>query len=160
MLSNCIGTGGAAMKTTGLISVADVKMLTADTLRLFVGHGKRFSFADLEAATGDKERKLRSYVETDGPEMPLDVFMRVFAVLPPEAFARVSRVMGFAAAPLDVDDEATVRRALSQSARLVADGNEFLEDGKLTHIEKAKLSERASALLPVLQSIAGNGSAH
>lgn len=156
----CAGRGVNAMKTTGLISVADVKMLIADTLRLFVGHGKRFSFADLEAATGDKERKLRSYVETDGPEMPLDVFMRVFAVLPPEAFARVSRVMGFAAAPLDVDDEATVRRALSQSARLVADGNEFLEDGKLSPRERAQLSERAAALLPVLQSIAGNGSTH
>lgn len=141
-------------------SARNVKTLIADTLRMFVGHGRRFSWADLSAATGDKERKLRSYVEADANEMPLDVFMRVFAVLPPEAFARVSRVMGFAAAPLDVDDEATVRRALSQSARLVADGNEFLEDGKLTHVEKAKLSERAAALLPVLQSIAGNGSTH
>lgn len=141
-------------------SVANVKTLIADTLRMFVGHGRRFSWADLSAATGDKERKLRSYVEADANEMPLDVFMRVFAVLPPEAFARVSRVMGFAAAPLDVDDEATVRRALSQSARLVADGNEFLEDGKLSPRERAQLSERASALLPVLQSIAGNGSTH
>lgn len=141
-------------------SVPSVKTLIADTLRLFVGHGRRISWADLADATGDKERKLRSYVETDGPEMPLDVFMRVFAILPPEAFARVSRVMGFSAAPLDVDDEATVRRALSQSARLVADGNEFLEDGKLSPRERAQLSERAAALLPVLQSIAGNGSTH
>lgn len=148
------------MKTSGLISIADARLLIADTLRMFVGHGKRFSFADLETATGDCERKLRSYVDAAGPVMPLDVFMRVFAVLPPEAFARVARVIGFAAAPLDVDDEATVRRALAQSARLVADGNEFLEDGKLTHTEKAMLSERAAALLPVLQSIAGNGSAH
>lgn len=148
------------MEMTGPISSASVKTLIGDTLRLFVGHARRFTWADLAGATGDKERKLRSYVETDGPDMPLDVFCRVFAVLPPEAFARVARVMGFAAAPLDVDDEATVRRALAQSARLVADGNEFLEDGTLTHVEKAKLSERAAALLPVLQSIAGSGSAH
>lgn len=141
-------------------SVPSVKTLIADTLRLFVGHGRRISWADLAAATGDKERKLRSYVETDGAEMPLDVFMRVFAILPSEAFARVARHMGFAAAPLEVDDEATVRRALSQSARLVADGNEFLEDGKLDPRERAQLAERASALLPVLQSIAGNGSTH
>ena len=141
-------------------SVPNVKSLISDTLRLFIGHGRRLSWADLAAATGDKERKLRSYVETDGPEMPLDVFMRVFAILPPEAFGRVSRVMGFASAPLDVDDEATVRRALAQSARLVADGNEFLEDGHLSPRERAQLSDRAAALLPVLQSIAGNGSTH
>lgn len=141
-------------------SVDAAKRLIADTLRLFVGHGRRIGWADLAAATGDKERKLRSYVEDGGPEMPLDVFMRVFAVLPPEAFARVARAMGFAAAPADVDDAATVRRALAQSARLVAEGNEFLEDGLLDHRERAALSERAAALLPVLQSIAGNGSAH
>ncbi|MCP5385973.1 MAG: hypothetical protein H6916_04045 [Novosphingobium sp.] len=141
-------------------SVTAVKGVIADTLRLFVGHGRRLSWSDLAEATGDKERKLRSYVEEGGPEMPLDVFMRVFTVLPPEAFARVARFMGFSAAPLDVDDQATVRRALAQSARLVADGNEFLEDGVLSPRERAQLRDRASALLPVLQSIAGNGSTH
>lgn len=136
-----------------------VKMLIGDTLRLFVGRG-RLSWDDLATATGDKATTLRSYAAEGGSLMPLDVFMRVFAVLPPEAFARVARHIGFSAAPLDVDDEATIRRALSQSARLVADGNEFLEDGKLSPRERAQLSERAAALLPVLQSIAGNGSTH
>lgn len=141
-------------------SAAHASVLIRDTLHLFVGHGRRLSWADLAAATGDKERKLRSYVEEEGPLMPFDVFMRVFAVLPPEAFARVARHMGFSAAPLDVDDEATLLRALAQSARLVADGNEFLEDGKLSPRERAQLADRASALLPVLQSIAGNASTH
>lgn len=141
-------------------SATNVKTQIADTLRLFVGHGRRLSWADLAIATGDKERKLRSYVEADANEMPLDVFMRVFAVLPPEAFARVARYMGFSAAPMDVDDEATVRRVLAQSARLVADGNEFLEDGKLSPRERAQLADRAAALLPAMQSIAGNGSTH
>lgn len=139
-------------------SVGNVKMLIADTLRMFVGHGRRLSWADLSDATGDKERKLRSYVEADANEMPLDVFMRVFTVLPPEAFARVARHIGFSAAPLDVDDEATVRSGVAKAARLVADANEFLEDGKLTHTERAQLADRAAALLPTLQSIAGNGS--
>lgn len=141
-------------------SVANVKMQIADTLRLYVGHGRRLSWGDLAEATGDKERKLRSYVEADGNEMPIDVFMRVFTVLPPEAFARVARYMGFSAAPLEVDDEANIRRGLAQCARLVADGNEFLEDGKISPHETAKLADRASALLPVLQSMAGNGSKH
>lgn len=141
-------------------SADSVKTLICDTLRLFVGHGRRISWADLAAATGDKEAKLRSYVEAGGNTMPSDVFMRVFAVLPPEAFARIACKMGFSAAPLEVDDATTVRRALAQSARLVASGNEFLEDGKLTHSERASLGEQARALLPTLQFIAGNGSAH
>lgn len=139
-------------------SVPTVKGLIGDTLRLFVGHARRISWADLAAATGDKERKLRSYVETDGPEMPLDVFMRVFVVLPPEAFARVARHMGFGAEPLDVCPDATVMEALASAARLVAEITEFLKDGKLDHRERAALAALASALLPALQSIAGSGS--
>ena len=133
----------------------DGKVLLADTLRLFVGHGRRFSWADLATATGDDARKLRSYVEADPPAMPAPVFMRVFAVLPPEAFARVARHMGFSSAPLDMDDEATVRRGLKEAARLVADGTEFLEDERLTPTERAKLADRAAALLPTLAVIAG-----
>lgn len=136
-----------------------VKILIRDTLRLFVGHGKRVSWADLSAATGDREGTLRSYVEVDGPLMPLDTFMRVFTVLPPEAFDRVSARMGYSAVPLDVDDAATVRRTLAEAARLVADGNDYLEDGVLTHRERAQLAASAANLLPKLQSIAGHGSA-
>lgn len=140
-----------------ILSGENVKIRIADTLRMFVGHGRRLSWADLAAATGDKESKLRSYVEADGSQMPLDVFMRVFTVLPPEAFAKAIRPMGFSSAPLDVDSDATLRRALSLAARLVADGNEFLENGRLSPSEAATLSDAAGALIPVLQSIAGNG---
>ena len=134
-------------------SVPNVKTLISDTLRMFVGHGRRLTWADLATATGDKERKLRSYVETDGPEMPLDVFMRVFNVLPPEAFGRVCRHMGFAQpAPLDADEDCTVRRALSKASRLVANGNEALEDGTIDHRERAQLRQNAEELVTVLQA--------
>lgn len=131
------------------------KVLIGDTLRMFVGRGRRLSWADLAAATGDKETTLRSYAADDGSLMPLDCFMRVFSVLPPEAFARVARAMGFSASPAEVDDEATVRRVLAQSSRLVADGNEFLEDGRLSHTERLALADRAAALLPAMQAMAG-----
>lgn len=136
-------------------STTDVKALISDTLRLFVGHNRRLTWADLAAATGDEERKLRSYVETDGNQMPLDVFMRVFTILPPEAFARVARHMGFSAAVAEVDDEASVRRCLTATSKLVAQGNEFLEDGQLSHRERAQLADSAKALLPTLQAMAG-----
>jgi hypothetical protein len=141
-------------------STDSARSLLADTLRMFVGLGKRLSWADLASATGDNERKLRSYVEADGPVMPFDVFMRIFAVLPPDAFARVARHMGFSAAPAEVDDEATVRRVLAQSSRLVADGNEFLEDGRISPSERAQLADRAAALLPAMQSLAGAKTSH
>jgi hypothetical protein len=133
----------------------DVKTLIADTLRLFVGNGRRVTFPDLAAATSDNERKLRSYVEQDGPMMPLDVFFRVFAVLPPAAFARVARHVGFSAAPLDHDEAATVRKVMAQASRLVADGSEFLEDNVITPTERAVLARGASELLPQLAALAG-----
>lgn len=144
------------MTTMPGLSDDDGKTLIADTLRMFVGQGRRLSWADLAAATGDDERKLRSYVERDPAAMPAPVMMRVFAVLPPEAWARINMRMGFSApAPADADDGASVRRALCQASRLVADGNEFLEDGVLTPRERAALADSAIELMPALRVIAG-----
>lgn len=144
------------MTTMPGLSDADGIQLLGDTLRLYVGQGKRLSWDDLAAATGDSARKLRSYVEQDAPCMPAPVLMRVFAVLPPEAFGRICMRMGFGpAAPLGVDDDATVRRALTGAARLVADANEYLEDGHLSPLERAALAGKAHDLLPALAVIAG-----
>lgn len=144
------------MKTFGLISNGDTKELIADTLRLYVGQGKWVSWADLADATGDEEGTLRSYVRQDQrPLMPLDVFMRVFAVLPPPAFARVARQMGFAASSAETADETVgVRRTLAKAARLVASGNEYLEDGIISPSERAKLAAEASELLPDVHAMA------
>lgn len=142
------------MKFNGDFSSDGARTLIAETIRLYVGHGRRLSFKDVAEATEIKEGTVRSYVAEDGPLMPLDVFMRVFTVLPPEAFARVARTMGFAAAPADVADDGTVRRALTKAAQLVAEGNEMLEDGIITPSERARLARRAGEFMPMLQSIA------
>jgi hypothetical protein len=144
------------MKIKAGFSSDDAKLLIADTLRLYVGRGRRLSWEDLAEATEIKEGTLRSYVAEGGPEMPLHVMLTVFPLLPPAAFARLARAIGFSATLCEVDDEATVRRALAQGARLVADGNEFLEDGILSPSERARLAARASELMPTLQAIAGN----
>lgn len=144
------------MTTMPGLSDEDVKILIADTLRLFVGHGRRISWEDLAAATGDKERKLRSYVERGGPEMPAPVMMRVFAVLPPEAWARINLRMGFTPPTCAEGDPGKgVRRAIASAARLVADANEYLEDGQLSPSERASLATRAVDLMPQLAAIAG-----
>lgn len=138
-------------------SDSDGKAVISDTLRLFVGHGRRMSWSDLAAATGDDERKLRSYVEQDPAAMPAPVMMRVFAVLPPEAFGRVCRFMGYSQpAALDADDGSSVRRAMAKAARLVAEGNEALEDGMIDHRERAQLQASAEELLPILTAFVIN----
>lgn len=130
-----------------------VNQLVADTLRMFVGQGRRYSWDDLATMTGDDVRKLRSYVEP-GSRMPGPVMLRVFAALPPEAWGRINRPMGYAApSRLEFDNDATVRCAMARAARLVANGNEFLEDGVLTHGERTQLGRDAEELVPVLMTL-------
>lgn len=56
-----------------------------------------------------------------------------------------------------VDEGRQVLCVLADAARLVADGNEFLDDGILNHTERAKLADRAMALLPGIQALADTG---
>lgn len=154
------------MEMTPGFSNEAVKALVRDILRLFVGHGRTMSWAALADATFDGdgtvetwERRLRSYVEPDGPLMPLDVSMRVFSVLPPAAYQRLANRMGFVTAPLQFEATATVRHAVAACARFAANGAEALEDGHLSHVKLASLSNDAFALGPIINSIAGSGSA-
>jgi len=154
------------MELIGQFSTPAVKMLLGDTLRLYVGHAKRFSFAELAEATFDGEgdlrtweRRLRSYTDANAPMMPADVFMRIFAALPPAAFQRVASRMGFSTAPMEVDEAATVRRAGRAAARIasaIADAN---EDGHIDHGDLLVIAKVAAEELPAINSIAGGGSA-
>jgi hypothetical protein len=148
------------MTTIPGISDDDGMQLISETLRMFVGQGRRFTWDDVAAATGDDVRKLRSYVEKDGPRMPAPVMMRVFAVLPPEAWGRINRRMGYMPpAPADTTaDAATARAALTATSRFVAEASEALEDGELTHIERTQLARRAEQIIPTLHIIADAGS--
>jgi hypothetical protein len=142
------------MKSNGMFSSDGAKALIADTIRLYVGLGRRLSFRDLAEALDMKEGTLRSYVADDGPLMPLDLFMRLFTILPPEAFAKVAREMGFQAAPAETADDATVRHAISKASKLVALGAEILEDNVITPKERADFADEAANCLPVLQMVA------
>lgn len=145
------------MTTTPGLDDENGKILLADTLRLYVGQGKRMTWDDLADATGDKARTLRSYVESDPPMMPAATFMRVFAALPIEAFNRVSRRMGYSSRALDVDHVASVRSALTEASQFVAEGTEAFEDGELDHNERARLARRAEQMIPKLALVASNG---
>lgn len=154
------------MEMTPEFSNEAVKAYVRDILRHFVGHGRSISWAALadstwngEGSVDTWERRLRSYVEADGPMMPFDTAMRIFAVLPPSAFQRIARRMGFVTAPLRVELGATVRHAVAACARFAANGAEALQDGHLSHVKLASLSNDAFELGPIINSIAGSGSA-
>ena len=89
--------------------------------------------------------------------MPWHAISAVFRVLPVQAMNHLLEPMGMVAreAEAEADAGATLRRALAQSARLVAAGNEALEDGAINHIEAADLTRQAADLLPVIQTLAG-----
>lgn len=142
------------MTTLPGLSDADVNDAVRTVLRMFVGQGRMITWAALAAATGDGERKLRAYVEADPPAMPAPVFLRVFAVLPCEAINMVMRMAAYSVKPLDTDDAATARRALTDTTRFAASLSEALEDGELDHRERAQLADHAAKIIPSLQVIA------
>lgn len=144
------------MTVDNALSDDGVNGFVAAVLRSFVGStpGKALSWGELSVMTGDEERKLRSYVEP-GARMPLPVAMRVFALLPPEAWGLVCRRMGFAPpGRVEVEADAGVRRAMAVGARLVAEAAGAIEDGQVTHRERLALARHAREALPVWQSLA------
>lgn len=143
------------MKSGALVCSDNERQRLADTMRLYVGQGRRVSWAALADATGIREGTLRSYVAQGGPEMPWHAISAVFRVLPVQAMNHLLEPMGMVAREAEADAGATLRRALAQSARLVAAGNEALEDGAINHIEAADLTRQAADLLPAIQTLAG-----
>jgi hypothetical protein len=146
------------MKTIPGLSDDDGTSLIGATLRMYVGNSPHhvMTFPELAELTGEKEGTLRSYVERDPPRMSAPMMMRVFSVLPPEAWARINHRMGFAApGPLEVDQMASVRRAITVASQFVAEGTAALEDGELDHRERASLARGAEDLIPKLAIVAG-----
>lgn len=148
-------------------STDNVKSFMRDTLRLYVGHGRSVSWEYLAEATHNGEgtrktweRRLRSYVDPDGPLVPLDIFMRIVAVLPHAAFQRVAIFMGFSAGLLEVDGTASVRRAGAAAARFAANVAEALEDGHIDHNEMDRLTTDAINLGPLVNTVAGGSAPH
>ncbi|WP_375282920.1 hypothetical protein [Sphingobium yanoikuyae] len=141
------------MEMSAANSEDNAKRVIASALQMFVGRGKFISWDDLAAAVDEKAGTLRSYAATPPAAMSAPVMMRVFAILPAAAWAKVNAHMGFCAPPRIEDEEtACMRRTLAQLSHLVADGNEYLADGVVDHREKALFSSAAEAIIPTLRA--------
>lgn len=119
-----------------------------DALRLQVGLRRRYSVAALAAACDVPPRTIEAY--QGGASVPgLDNWLRLAAVLPAAYAAAVLEPAGFRPLPLDVVGACDFSTAADLAAGMAAVA-EALRDGRIDHVERARLkpvmAELAAAL--------------
>lgn len=139
------------MEKKPLISQDVAERHLMDALHLRVGRGKRTSFAALAEATGIPERTLRSYV--DGTGASLHAFLTLASVLGP-AFASDVLAPANLAVQDVVADEPEHMRCLAVLGGAVAMLSEAMADGRIDHVEEARLRVYAQDMLPLIESLA------
>jgi hypothetical protein len=122
----------------------DVDARQADVFRMFVGQGKRISYAALQAATGVSSSTWKSYAH--GVSMPLENALRLISVLPMEAGNMLIEPCGHKLVPLETAE----RDWLSLAAHSAAFASKVLTyqgtDGFIDHSEESDLIKEARAL--------------
>lgn len=71
------------MNNQPVVSTDAAKGAFMDAMRLFVGQGRRFTYAALEATSGVKQRNLYAYAE-GASYPPVDALFSILKVMPPE----------------------------------------------------------------------------
>ena len=120
-------------------------------LRLRVGFGKTYSFEGLEEVTGIKARTLRSYV--DGTTPPAENLMALCAALGPGFTSDVFSLIGQTAASANAGEPQHMP-TLCASTGFASMLAEALNDGHISHREKAAMQPAARELRALLEPIA------
>lgn len=131
---------------TGLRAVSpdSVRETLADGLRLLVGHGRKYSVAQIADATGDGVSTIKSYLQ--GRQLPTaDHLLRLIAVLGPGLGNGLFRLIGMELRVVDTDD-ASLLDVHADNAALCAAMAEALRDGRIDHMEAARLQPLLEAL--------------
>jgi hypothetical protein len=132
----------------------DVTARQAAMFAMFVGPGLYTTRAALAAAAGIPESTLKSWA--NGAAMPLHGALALRRYLPREALNMLTEPGGvrwadITVVPNDWDG------AAANAAALVADVCDARRDGKIDHVEDARLSRRAKQLIAELSEVAGDG---
>jgi len=138
------------MKSTPLIPHDLAARQLQDALRIRVGRGRRYSFADLSDATGVPARTLESYVS--GATPGFHVLLSLCAVLGPSFTSAILAPCGQAAQDADSDAPEHMK-VLTAMGRLMAELTKAVEDGHVDHREAATLGPMAAELREMLQPI-------
>lgn len=121
-----------------------VRETLADGLRLLVGQGRKYSTAQLADATGDGASTIKSYVQ--GRQLPTaDHLLRLIAVLGPVFGNGLFRLIGMELRVVDEGDGCLLD-VHADNAALCAAMAEALRDGRIDHLEAARLQPQLEAL--------------
>lgn len=112
----------------------------SEALKLFVGHGKRVTVADLAGAAGVSERNLYAYRKNETPPGWQNA-MEILRVMPEAFCAMALRDAGIVGVTKGEESEACPFRLNAAATAFVAELGEFLSDGKVDHIEAVKLEQ-------------------
>ncbi|MCH4893982.1 hypothetical protein GO308_12740 [Sphingomonas sp. SFZ2018-12] len=121
---------------------------------MFVGPGLFTTRAALSVASGIPESTLKSWA--GGAAMPFHAVLALRRFLPAEAINMMSEPGGFRLVPFEAI-ETNWDAIAADSAGLVGEVCEARRDGKIDHIEDARLKRRARHLAAVLSEIGEAG---
>ena len=116
----------------------------ADVFRIYVGQGKRFSVADLAAATGITGSSLKNYAS--GAAMPFHAALKLIAVLPLEAANMLMRPSGFKLCEIDPDED-DWEGVGAEASMLTFEIFDAKKDGFVDHREREVLKSRCRSLI-------------
>lgn len=117
---------------------------------MFVGQGLTVTRAALSRASGIPESTLKSYAS--GAAMPLATALALNKFLPAEAMQMVTEPAGIRFASIETS-ETDWDEIASESAGLTFEICEARKDGKIDHVEEARLKRRARALIADLADV-------
>lgn len=129
----------------------DLGRRVSDMFAAFVGPQKRFTYAELAAASGVSKSSLGDYAA--GVQMPLHVALRLIPVLPLEAANMLLRQSGYRLAPIEPDED-DWHGLGAEASMLTFEIFEAEKDGIINHSEKARLRKRARSLIAKAEGLA------
>jgi hypothetical protein len=143
-----------AADDAGIVSPDRVRSRVQSLLRAAQAQG--WTDDTLEAATGVKSRRIKSY-RVEGKEPSLSAALSIAVVLGPQALNPLLALIGYVARPLDEADEIT-------PARIVADGLVHFQviaaaaaDGRIDHTEAPACQRAADQLIATVLPLASAG---
>jgi hypothetical protein len=120
---------------------------------MFVGQGLTVTRAALARASGIPESTLKSYA--GGAAMPFHAALVLNKFLPAEAMQMVTETAGVRFTTIETS-ETNWDEIASESAGLTFEICEARRDGRIDHVEEARLKRRARALIADLADVVEN----
>lgn len=131
----------------------DFAQRVQDVFRLYVGHGKRISFAVLAERTGIGLSSLKDYAS--GSSVPGGAaLLRLVAVLPQEAGDMLIEPCGYRLRPIDAEEDTWLSIG-AEASMLTYELFDAQSDGRIDHREAEKLKARCRSLDAKLSGVLG-----